>query len=91
MTTEERPGRKYTEDFKCEAVALVTEQGYKASEAARSLDIGANLLRRWKREFEAEVSGERLTGEEREELRRLRKENRILRMEKEILKKASQY
>ena len=64
----------------------MTEQGYKASEAARSLDIGANLLRRWKREFEAEVSGERLTGEEREELRRLRKENRILRMEKEILR-----
>ena len=72
-------------------MALVTEQGYKASEAAWSLEIVANLLRRWKREFEAEVSGERLTGEEREELRRLRKENRILRMEKDILRKASQY
>ncbi len=34
--------RNYTEDFKREAVALVTEQGYKISEAARSLDIGAN-------------------------------------------------
>ncbi len=66
-------------------MALVTEQGYKASEAAWSLEIVANLLRRWKREFEAEVSGERLTGEEREELRRLRKENRILRMEKEVV------
>ncbi len=66
-------------------MALVTEQGYKASEAAWSLEIVANLLRRWKREFEAEVSGEQLTGEEREELRRLRKENRILRMEKEVV------
>ena len=46
MTTEKRTRRKYTEDFKREAVALVTEQGYKVSEAARSLDIGDNLLRR---------------------------------------------
>ena len=43
--------KEYTEDFKREAVALVTEQGYKVSEVARSLDIGDNLLRRWKREF----------------------------------------
>jgi len=91
MTTEKRTRRKYTEDFKREAVALVTEQGYKVSEAARSLDIGENLLRRWKREFEKGVAGSRLTSDEREELKRLRKEVRMLRMEKEILKKASQY
>jgi transposase len=72
-------------------VALVTEQGYKTSEAARSLGIGDNLIRRWKREFEEEASGARLGEEEREELKRLRKENRMLRMEKEILKKASAY
>ena len=91
MTTEKRKRRTYTEDFKREAVALVTEQGYRLSEAARSLDIGDNLLRRWKREFEDEASGVRLSSDEREELKRLRKENRLLRMEKEILKKASQY
>ncbi len=91
MTTEKRTRRKYTEDFKREAVALVTEQGYKVSEAARSLDIGDNLLRRWKREFEEEAAGSRLTSDEREELKRLRKEVRMLRIEKEILKKASQY
>jgi len=72
-------------------VALVTEQGYKPSEAARSLGIGDNLIRRWKREFEEEASGVRLGADEREELKRLRKENRLLRMEKEILKKASAY
>jgi transposase len=55
------------------------------------LGIGDNLIRRWKREFEEEASGARLTSDEREELQRLRKENRMLRMEKEILKKASQY
>lgn len=91
MTTQKRTRRKYTEDFKREAVALVAEQGYRLSEAARSLDIGDNLLRRWKREFEEEAAGTRLNSDEREELKRLRKENRMLRMEKEILKKASQY
>jgi transposase len=91
MTTETRKRRSYTEDFKRDAVALVTEQGYKVSEAARSLDINDNQLRRWKREFEEPASGVRLSSDEREELKRLRKENRMLRMEKEILKKASQY
>lgn len=91
MTTEKRTRRKYTEEFKRDAVSLVTEQGYKIAEAARSLDIGDNLLRRWHREFEEEAAGTRLSADEREELKRLRKENRLLRMEKEILKKASQY
>ncbi len=91
MTTETRKRRNYTEDFKRDAVALVTEQGYKTTEAARSLGIGDNLIRRWKREFEEEASGTRLDADELEELKRLRKENRLLRMEKEILKKASQY
>jgi transposase len=91
MTIETRKRRSYTEDFKRDAVALVAEQGYKVSEAARSLGIGDNLIRRWRREFEEEASGARLGADEREELKRLRKENRLLRMEKEILKKASQY
>ena len=91
MTTETRKRRNYTEDFKRDAVALVTEQGYKPSEAARSLGIGANLIRRWKREFEEVASVARLSADEREELKRLRKEVRMLRMEKEILKKASAY
>jgi len=91
MTTETRKRRNYTEDFKRDAVALVTEQGYKTSEAARSLGIGDNLIRRWKREFEEAATGAQLGVDEREELKRLRKENRLLRMEKDILKKASQY
>lgn len=91
MKAEKRTRRKYTEDFKRDAVALVIEQGYKVTEAARSLGIGDNLLRRWKQGFEAEVSGNPLGTDEREELKQLRKENRTLRMEKDILKKASQY
>ena len=91
MTTETRKRRNYTEDFKRDAVALVTEQGYKPSEAARSLGVGDNLIRRWKREFEDEASGARLSSDEHEELQRLRKEVRMLRREKEILKNASAY
>ncbi len=79
MTTEKRKRSTYTEDFKRDAVALVTEQGYKISEAARSLDVGANLIRRWRRQFEEEASGVRLSGDEREELKRLGKEDRQLR------------
>ncbi len=89
MTTTRR--RAYTEDFKRDAIALVTEQGYSIAEAARSLDVGANLVGRWKRQHEGQVSDKALSLDEREELKQLRKENRLLRMEKDILKKASQY
>ncbi|GMQ83563.1 MAG: hypothetical protein BMS9Abin06_0298 [Gammaproteobacteria bacterium] len=91
MTTETKPRKQYTEDFKRDAVALVTEQGYKVAEAARSLGLNANMLSRWKLEFEDQDSGKSLNTGEREELMRLREENRKLRMEKEILKKASAY
>ena len=90
MTTQSSKRRSYTEDFKRDAVALVTDQGYKTSEAARSLGIGDGLLRRWRQEFDQNAAAG-LTMDEREELKQLRKENRLLRMEKEILKKASQY
>jgi transposase len=88
MTTLKRKRRRYTEDFKREAVALVTEQGYSVAEAARSLDVGENQIRRWRQKFEQESAQGELSSTEREELERLRKEIRQLRMEKEILKKA---
>jgi len=91
MTTVKRKRRRYTEDFKREAVALVTELGYSVAEAARSLDVGENQIRRWRQKFEQESAQGELSSTEREELERLRKEIRQLRMEKEILKKASAY
>ena len=84
-----RINRSYTAEFKQEAVALVTEQGYNVSKAAASLGITDKLLCNWKAKFEAEQSGASLNTDERAELLRLRKENKELRMEKEILKKAS--
>ncbi len=91
MTTKKRQRRNYPEDFKRDAVALVTEQGYSLAEASRSLGVSANLIGRWKRDFEEQSGGNMLSQDEREELKRLRRENRELRMEKEILKKASAY
>ena len=91
MTTEKRPRRTFPADFKREAVALITEQGYSVSQAARSLDIHENVLRKWKRHFERQSEDGNLSVDEREELKLLRRENRELRMEKEILKKASAY
>lgn len=91
MKTDKPARRKYTEEFKREAVPLATEHGYKFSEAARSVGINDNLLRKWRDLFEQEAAGTRLTGDEHEELLALRKENRVLKMEKQILKKASQY
>ena len=91
MTTKRTRRPNFPEDFKRDAVALVTEQGYSQADAARSLGIGANLIGRWKRQFEDEASGKGLSKDEREELKRLRREVRELKMEKDILEKASAY
>jgi transposase len=90
-----RERRKYTSEFKVEAVKLVTEQGYSVAEAARSLDVGETLLRSWKVAFqgqgtEAFPGNGRLPAVE-EELRRLRADNKRLLMEREILKKAAAF
>jgi len=86
-----RQRKKYTDEFKQEAVALVTEQGYKVTEAAKSLGINDTNLRRWMTELSQQDSGDQLSTDEKEELKKLRKQVRELQMEKAILKKASTY
>ncbi len=88
---EKRIYKRYPQSFKEEAVALVTDQGYSVAEAARSLGIRANQLYDWKAKLENDKVCETLSVDEREELKRLRKEVKALRMEKEILKKASAF
>ncbi len=84
--------RRHSEEFKREAVGLVTDQGYSTAEAARSLGIHPNLLRTWRRKYAPEENGDSAMSEaDQEELRRLREENRRLRMEREILKKAAAF
>jgi transposase len=90
MTTK-RTYKQYPKEFKEEAVALILEQGYTVPEAAESLGINPNLLYKWKDKIEEQQQGISLSGDEREELKALRKENKILRMEKDILKKASAF
>jgi len=88
---QKRQYKTYTKVFKEEAVALVIDQGYTVPDAAQSLGIRANLLYGWKQQFEEKQTGTGLSGDERSELMKLRKENKQLRMEKEILKKASAF
>jgi transposase len=87
--------KTYTKEFKQDAVRLVTEQGYNRSEAARNLGIDRGMLGRWIRELEEDGSeafrgNGKLTAEQ-EELRRLREENRRLKLERDILKKATAF
>jgi transposase len=92
MTIERK---SYSKQFKIDAVKLVTDQGYKIAEAARNLDIHPNVLRKWKDQLTGDSDhafpgkGHMTTANE--ELNRLRKENKRLRMEHEILKKAAAF
>ena len=88
---QKRTYKQYPKEYKEEAVALVREQGYSVPEAAKTLGIASNLLYRWKDQLEKQREGKALSLDERAELKKLRKENKNLRMEKEILKKASAF
>ena len=87
--SEKKTQKRYPREFKEKAVALVTEQGYSVPEAAKSLGIAVSLLYRWLAKIEKQNAGLSLKEDERDDLNRLRKEVKNLRMEKEILKKAS--
>ena len=87
--TQKRSYKQYPMEFKEEAVALVTEQGYTVPKAAEALGVAANMLYRWKENAEKKNAGIVLSEDERTELKSLRKEVKTLRVEKEILKKAS--
>jgi transposase len=92
---EQNERKQYTREFKKEAVELVIKQNYTINQAASSLGINNNMLARWRREYLArEKNAFPGTGHqpsEIEELNRLREENRRLKLEKEILKKAAAY
>jgi transposase len=86
-------GSRYPEEFKAEALQLARSSSEKSiRQLAYELGIADQTLRNWVKQAEID-RGERegLTTKERQELRRLRKENRILREEREILKKAAAF
>ena len=88
--------RKYSKEFKLDAISLVQEQGYKPTEAADSLGVKAELIRRWIREQKAADDGQAFRGNgkltsDQEEIRKLKAQVKRLEMEKEILKKATAF
>ena len=87
--------RKFSREFKHEAVRLVRERGVSVAQAARDLDVHENVLRKWVREFttdprDAFPSHGQMKPEQLE-IERLRREVARLKAERDILKKASAY
>ena len=91
---ERRKRRAFTREFKAETVRLVVGGGRSIPEVARDLDLTESALRAWVRQAEVDAGRGKLgalTTEEREELGRLRREVKTLRLEREILKKAAAF
>src|SRR5262245_1879509 len=88
-----RARRSFTEEFRAGAVRLVLDEGRTVGQVARDLDLTESALRTWVERARADRTRGKtgLTTEERAELARLRKENRQLREEREILKKAAAF
>ena len=85
--------KKYSKEFKLDAIALVIEQNYSQAEAARNLGVNANILGRWVKEAEND-DGHAFRGNgkltpEQDEIRKLKAQVKRLEMEREILKKAT--
>ncbi len=87
--------KKYSREFKLEAVKQVVEQGRSVASVAEGLGVHPSLLQRWKTQLEKEGAfafpGKGKPSETDEEIRRLRRELAIARQEREILKKAAAY
>ena len=87
-----RRRRRFSQEFKLDAVSMVVDHGRDLYEVSRELDIRPDMLRKWKRKFKADGqqacpgSGKLKPGDE--ELRRLRRDVQRLRQERDILKKA---
>jgi len=87
-----RARRAFTDEFKAEAVALVESSGKSVGRVAQDLDLTETALREWVKNARSQGSAPSpLSGDERGELKRLRDENRVLRMERDFLKKAAAF
>jgi transposase len=91
---ERRKRRSFTEEFKAEAVRLVREGSKSLPQLAQDLDLTESALRQWVHQADS-AEGKGVVGalaqQEREELMRLRRENRQLVMERDFLKKAAAF
>lgn len=83
--------RKFTNEFKLEAVKLAESGAASVAKTAQELGLHESVLRRWMQVYGKQTDGSRITPDEREELLRLRRENKRLTMERDILKKAAKF
>lgn len=93
-TGKKRPRRSFTKEYKAEVVRLVRDSGRSPAAVAKELDLTPSAVRQWVKQAaidEGHGPPGALTTAEKEELSRLRKENRILRQEREVLKKAAAF
>lgn len=92
-TRSQRPRRRFTDEFKQQAVRLVLDEGKSVTAVARELDLVPSALSQWVKQTQADRTKGRsgLTTAEREELVRLRKALRIAEEERDILKKATAF
>lgn len=87
-----RQRRAFTPEFKTEVVALVRQGERSLPAICREMDLSETAVRRWAEQAAVDAGDkDGLTTEEREELRRLRRENRVLRDERDILKRAATF
>jgi transposase len=87
--------RKFSREFKLEAVKLVRDRGVSVAQAARDLDVHSNVLRKWVREAVSDprsaFPGHGIMKPEQQEIERLRRELARMKAERDILKKAAAY
>lgn len=85
--------KKYSKEYKLDAVSLVKDQNYNRTEAARNLGINANMLGRWVKELDTDdglaFRGNGKLTPDQDEVKKLKAQVKRLEMEKDILKKAT--
>ena len=93
MMTKRRVRREFDTSFKLEVVRMVKDQGLPVSDVCRSMDLGETVVRRWVKQYQAELNGQPGIGKpltvEQQRMRQLETENRQLRRDNDLLKKAS--
>ena len=83
--------REFTNEFKIEAVRLIERGEATIVQIAKDLGVSDSTLHNWRKQFGKKSDGSRSAPDEHDELIRLRRENKILKEEREILKKAAAY
>jgi transposase len=92
MAKRQRTRRYFSPEFKAETIELIRSSGRSIPDICRELDLTETTVRNWMRQARIDAGDEEgLSTDERDELRRLRSENRTLRMERDLLKKAAAF